>query len=64
MAVVAAVSRERGVETAMTFKRSVNVPKFKVFLEELRRQHPFDDMLLVLDNLRVHRSPEVMERME
>ena len=63
IAVLAAVSRERGVELAMTFKRSVNVPKFKVFLDELRRRNPFDNMLIVFDNLAVHRNRFVMERM-
>ena len=36
IAVLGAVSREKGIEHVMTFRKSVNVPKFKVFLEELR----------------------------
>ena len=64
IAVLAAVSREKGVELAMTFKRSVNVPKFKLFLDELRRRYPFDNMLIVFDNLAVHRNQHVLERME
>ena len=48
----------------MVFKRSVNVSKFKIFLEELRSAWPFDDMLLCMDNLSVHRNVEVRERME
>jgi len=47
----------------MTFERSVNIQKFKVFLEALRAKYPFDSMLLVMDNLAIHRSNEVAERM-
>jgi len=36
IAVLGAVSRERGIEHIMLFEKSVNIPKFKVFLEELR----------------------------
>jgi hypothetical protein len=56
IAVLGAVSREKGIELMMTFRKSVNVPKFKVFLEELRQKNPFDNMILVMDNLRVHRN--------
>ena len=38
IAVVGAVSREIGVDLYMTFPKSVNIEKFKVFLEELRRK--------------------------
>ena len=64
IAVIAAVSRERGIEKVLAFKRSVNVMKFKIFLEELRAATSFDNMLLCLDNLAVHRNEEVKERME
>ena len=64
IAVVAAVSREKGVECLLTFKQSITVSKFKVFLEELRSRAPFDNMILVMDNLAVHKSHHVTERME
>ena len=64
IAVVAAVSRERGVDLAMTFRRSLNVPKYKIFLETLRRTFPFDNIILVKDNLRIHRNKEILERMD
>ena len=63
IAVLGAVSREKGVELVMTFPRSVNVPKFKVFLEELRARNPFDQICLVLDNLAVHRNQHAVGRM-
>ena len=62
--VIGAVSREYGIEKAMTFSRSVNVMKFKIFLEELRAVRPFDDILLCMDNLRIHHNEEVRERMD
>jgi transposase len=64
IAVLGAVSREHGIHLIMTFKDSVNVSRFKVFLEELRSRHPFDDMLLILDNLSVHKSRISRERMD
>ena len=48
----------------MTFKQSVSISKFKVFLEELRSRNPFDNIILVMDNLAVHKSNHVTERME
>ena len=60
-AVIAAISRERGIEKAMIFKRSVNVSRFKIFLEELRAAWPFDNMLLCMDNLSVHHNTEIRE---
>ena len=35
IAIIAAVSREKGIELAMTFPKSVNVSKYKIFLENL-----------------------------
>jgi len=47
----------------MQFKNSVDIPKFKVFLEELRERYWADDICLYFDNLAVHRSNVVKERM-
>lgn len=55
-AIVAAVSREYGVDHIQVFRNSVTKAKFKIFLEGLRSKHPFDDILLVMDNLSVHKS--------
>lgn len=63
IAVLGAVSREKGIELMMTFRKSVNVPKFKIFLEELRNRNPLDNIILVMDNLAVHRSQESVGRM-
>ena len=40
----------------MNFKSSVNIAKFKTFLDELRARYPFDNILIVMDNLAVHKS--------
>ena len=48
----------------MLFKNSVNTAKFNVYLEELRAKFPFDDMCLYMDNLAVHKSKVVRERMD
>ena len=48
----------------MTWPKSINVMKFKVFLEELRRLNPFDNIILMMDNLAVHRSHHTKELME
>jgi len=63
-AIVAAVSREYGLEHFEVFKHSVNKIKFKFFLEGLRSKFPFDDILLVMDNLNLHKSDEVVELMD
>jgi transposase len=64
IAVLAGVSQERGVDLAMIFEKSVNIPKFKMWLEELRARHFFDDICIVMDNLAVHHSREVVNRMD
>ena len=48
----------------MQFDNSVNIPKFKVFLDELRRRYFLDELCLYLDNLSVHRSNAIKERCE
>ena len=47
----------------MTFPKSVNTMKFKVFLDELRRRNPFDNIFIMMDNLAVHRTLESRNRM-
>ena len=63
-AVILAISRERGVELVDIYKDSINKMKFKLFLERLRQLNLFNDVLLILDNLSVHKSAETRERMD
>ena len=61
---LAAISNERGVESVMISTRSINCVKFKIFLDTLRGQNPFDQILLIMDNLSVHKNKKVLERMD
>ena len=54
-----AVSREGGVELVQVYPKSIDKRKFKMFLDELRRKHPFTDICLVMDNLSLHKSGAV-----
>ena len=59
---IAAISRQRGMELFSIFPKSVNIPKFMTFLDDLRRQRWADDIALFVDQLSVHRSKLVRER--
>ena len=48
----------------MTFDRSVNKTKFLSFLDELRNKYPKDKMILIMDNLAVHKSNETTSKMK
>ena len=47
----------------MLFDFSVNNEKFKIFLDELRAKYFFDDLCIYMDNLTVHTSKAIKERM-
>ena len=64
MAVIASISRQRGIELYRMFYYSITVPKFLVFLEDLRSQRWADDVAIFVDQLSVHRSRIVKERCE
>ena len=48
----------------MTFEKSVNIQKFKIYLEELRRKYFFDDLCIYMDNLSMHTSVDIKESLE
>ena len=48
-AIIAAASREYGLDHIEVFRHSITKIKFKLFLEGLRRKFPFDDILIVMD---------------
>ena len=58
------MSREFGVDLVKVYNDSVNCTKFKNFLGELRNKFWSDDIIIVMDNLAVHRNREVKERMD
>ena len=61
---IAGISEEYGIDIVMTFDRSVNKYKFKCFLEELRRRYFLENLCIFLDNLSVHTSNEIKERLD
>ena len=63
-AILCAVSRENGLDFLDIYRHSITKIKFKLFLEGLRRKYPFDDILLIMDNLNLHKSNEVKDRMD
>ena len=64
VAVIAAISWKRGMELHNLHRRSIDIPKFLIFLDDLRRLHWADDIALFVDQLSVHRSKRVRERLE
>ena len=58
------MSREYGLDYLDIYRHSITKVKFKLFLEGLRRKFPFDDILLVMDNLQLHKSGEVKDLMD
>ena len=44
--------------------KAVNIPKFACFLDKLRRLYFADDIALFLDQLAVHRSKIIQDRMD
>ena len=61
---ILAISREFGCDHIEVHNNSITKCKFKCFLENLRRKYPFEDIILMMDNLSLHRSNEVRERMD
>ena len=51
LALLAAISKEKGREYSQTYPRSVNVQKFKEWLKELRGHNEDAQIALFLDNL-------------
>ena len=58
------ISKEMGIDLVNTFYNSVNIEKFKFFIEELRSKYFFDDICLYFDNLSVHRSLAIRHRLD
>jgi len=56
LAMLAGVSKEKGKEHFMVFPRSVDIPKFREYLGELRAANGEDKICLFMDNLSCHTS--------
>ena len=64
LALLAAISKGKGREHSKVFPKSVNVPKFKEWLRELRERNGDDKICLFLDNLSSHRSEKAQKFMK
>ena len=53
-----------GADLVMLFDFSVDKMKFKMYLDELRARYFYDDICIYFDNLSVHKSLEVRQRMD
>ena len=56
LAVLSAISKEKGQEHYQIYENSVNVQKFKAYLQQLRDKNGDDKIALFMDNLSAHRS--------
>ena len=63
MALLSGISKEKGLEHFMLFPRSVNIPKFKEYLVELREVNGDAKICLFMDNLTTHTSPKTKAEM-
>ena len=43
------------------FNKSIDKKKFKEFIHSIRIKYPFDDICLMMDNLRIHKGAEMIE---
>ena len=64
LAVVAAVSADRGVDAIMIFNHALDKQNFIEFLKHLRSINEDKKLHCFLDNLKVHKGPEVIEEFE
>ena len=63
-ALVLAISRENGLEHYQVYDKSVNKYKFVEYLDELYVPNKHESIVLFLDNLGVHKSGLVIEKLD
>ena len=61
MALVAAVSDDRGLEWYALYPKSISTPEFVVFVESLSAKFGGSEFCMFMDNLQVHKTKEVVE---
>jgi transposase len=64
LALLAAVSKEGGLEASVIFEKSVNSQRFIEFLNEIARLHEGSKVSIFMDNLAVHHSKMVQAHMK
>ena len=60
LSLLASISKEKGIEHYRIFPKSVNIPRFKEWLRELRERNGEAKICLFMDNLSVHRSEKAL----
>ena len=63
LALLSAISKEKGQEHYKIFKDSVNIVKFKQYLQELRARNGDEKIALFMDNLSAHKSDKSKKEM-
>lgn len=63
LALLAGISKEKGLEHFQVFHKSVDVIKFKEWLTTLKQLNPTDKICLFMDQLSVHTSNKSKNRM-
>ena len=63
LALLSAISKEKGQEHYQIFEKSVKIPKFREWLLGLRERNGNDKICLFMDNLGVHTSNESKDTM-
>ena len=63
LALLAGISKEKGIEHFEVFEFSVNVDRFIEYLTKLREANPEDKIALFMDNLSAHTSDRSKEAM-
>ena len=63
-ALIFAISEEKGIEYSEVFEKSVNKEKFTEYVLDLRRFNQFDRIAVFLDNMSVHKSNVVKDKLQ
>ena len=63
-ALILSISEENGLEYLQLFDKSVNAPKFKQYLLNLRNNNQFQRIAIFLDNLSVHKAKSIKKCLE
>ena len=63
LAVIAAISENGGLEHLKIFRKSVDQDKFVEWLEEFRELNEDRKVVLFMDQLRVHKTHKVVDKM-
>ena len=64
LALLAGISKDKGLEHYQIFQRSVNVDKFKEYLAGVRAANPDKKICLFMDNLGAHTSKKSKSEMK